>query len=142
MSLLGTGHGKCCLWLSLLYPVASVVLQPPLCPSPWVTWWHSFSPQRAAGIAGSSFLGKPCEAKVDRIFRKEALQPVILLSDLGQQIPSHLLPLCALPGPVAFLLGYPQSRQYDVSSQNLQIKAFHPLLVFYTQHFILCKRSM
>lgn len=62
-------------------------------------------------MAGSSFLGKACEAKVGRIFCKEVLQPVILLSDLGQQIPSHLLPLWALPGPVAFLLDYPQSRQ-------------------------------
>lgn len=125
----GQAMGSVVLWLCLLSPVASVVLKPPLCPSPWVIWWHSFFPQRAEGTAGSSFLGKPCEAKVDRIFWKEALQPVILLSDLGQQIPSHLLPLWALPGPVAFLLDYPQSRQYDVSSQNLQIKAFHPPLV-------------
>lgn len=79
-----------------------VVLKPPACSAPWVVWWHSFSPQRAGAVGGSSFLGKPCEGKVDRIICKEAVQSVIL-PDLGLQIPSHLLPLLALPGLVAFL---------------------------------------
>lgn len=70
----------------LSYPVASWFYSPHhALPLGWFDGCP-FSPQKsqAGAVAASSFLGKPCEPKVDRIFCEEAVQPVIPTARPGQ----------------------------------------------------------
>lgn len=127
-SLLGTEHGELCPRSVCFTPWLSGSAAPSL-PCPLGGIPVLLREISAGAVAGSSFPGKPCELKVDRIFCEEAVQSVIPLPDLGQQIPSHFFLSWLCLGLSLFFVDHPQSRLCDLGSQNLWMRAFYPVPV-------------